>query len=179
MAERIAENLWLPAPTEIIPIEDVATRREIQAAMRRRGRRNAHASPVPEIRVRRRLLSSVLSILKSRSERIAATARIVSPLSGSPGSVAFREAALTQMALHCVREFEPRIDVRGVAFLEDAGMVVMELSLRVPADMGGSGRFHELRDAIMHGMERSTGIIIREVRLVVDEIAQSPANSTP
>jgi hypothetical protein len=173
MAIRIAANLWLPAPTEIIHIEDVATRREIRAALHRRRAGNAHASPIPEIRVRRGLLSALRSIARPAKRRVDGSARIVAPSSDAGGAVAFSEEALAQLSLHCVREFEPRIDVRRVTVQEDAGMAVLELSLRVPGDLGGSGRLHDLRDAIMHGMERGAGIIIRDVRLVVDEIALS------
>jgi hypothetical protein len=171
MAQRIAANLWLPPPAETISIEDMATRTEITAALRRRGRGSTHSSPVPQVRIRRHPLSRLRSLVTGRRWRDAApTARIVAPSEGSRGTVFFHEAAVSQMVLHCVQEFDPRIHVRQVLLNEEAGWTALELSVRLPAAAADSGRLHDLRDSIIHGMERQTGLLIRDVRLVVDEI---------
>jgi hypothetical protein len=170
MARRIAANLWLPPPREVIVIENVATRREIEQAMRHRARRRAHSSPIPQVRIRRSLLSSLRTALAGAGGRRTLRARVTAPSAAGRGSVAFDEAALTQMALHCVKEYDARIEVLRVSLLEDGGMAVLQLSLKVPGPSGGSGRLHDLRDAILHGMEQATGVIFRDVRLTVDAI---------
>ena len=170
MAELISKNLWLPAPRETILIEDVATRREIEAALRHRRRAKRHASPVPDIRIRRGILSAISSRLKQTVTRKESASLTVGSHFNERGSVFFSEAALGQMAWHCVKEFDPGIEVLRVSFLEIRGMAVLELSVRIPPWTGGSGRLHELREAVMQGMERGTGIVVSEVRVVVDEI---------
>jgi hypothetical protein len=175
MAERISSNLWLPSPRDVISIEELATVQEIEQAMRRRERRDAHSSPVPMVRIRRGPVASLRALLRGVGSLVPVAARIETPSSAAPGTVAFSEAAMTQMAVHCVHEFNPRIAVTRVSFLEGVGMAALELWLRIPASDGESGSLHRLRDAVMHGMERSTGIIVGDVRVVVEEVASAPA----
>jgi hypothetical protein len=53
MAYKIAERLGLPQPEKIIHIEDIATKEEIEAAMRSRYTEGKHVIPVPTIEVTR------------------------------------------------------------------------------------------------------------------------------
>ena len=47
-------NLWLPAPFEVYRIDEVADKREIDAAVRARAATGAHSSPLPLEIVRKR-----------------------------------------------------------------------------------------------------------------------------
>ena len=164
LAEKIAGNLWLPAPMEFIPVEGVATRGEIRTALRRRGRHGMHSSPVPEVRVRRNLLSAIRLLLRgggARKRRL----RIVGPAAEAGSSTVISESAVVR----CVEKFDTRIHVQKVSLLETGGMTTIELSLTVPRHRQGSGRMHDLSDFIMHGLEKQLGIIVREVKLTVAE----------
>jgi hypothetical protein len=173
MARKIAANLWLPSPSEVIRIGDIATLGEIEAAMRHRGSRSSHASPVPVVRVRRGPARSLLAAVGNVFRRVGRSPRIETPSTDARGSVVFSESAVSQMALHCVKEFAPDIEVTGVSLSEEKGMFAIALRLRLAPQWSSAGRLHALREYILHGLERHTGILVREVELIVDEIRPS------
>ena len=86
------------------------------------------------------------------------------------GGVAISEQALRQMVGHCVAEHDSRIAVEKVRMREHGGMLDLEVGIRVPFAQETSGELHRLREYLMHSLERHAGIVVREVRLVVESV---------
>jgi hypothetical protein len=174
MVNKIVKNLWLPAVSETLSVEDIATRGEIEKAMRRRTARSSHASPLPVVRVRRRPLRRLLSAAAGLFRPTRLRARIESPGNDPRGSVLFSESALIQIVIHFVKELAPHIEVIGVKLWDEGEMLEIEISLRAPPDRDYAGDLHALRESVLHGVEKYTGLLVREVRVIVQEIEPVP-----
>ena len=177
MTQRIARALGLPRPSTVIAMEELARDSEIEAAGRRR-RAGSHAIPTPPVRVRRGPLSALVAGAGSLAAalRRRAGGKADGPASltwekPARGGVAITEAALRQMVGHCVAEHDPRIGVEKVRIHELGGMHDVEIGIRVPWEHATAGDLHRLRDYIMHSLERHAGIVVREVRLVIDTVS--------
>ncbi len=184
MVRRITAILDLPRPSRIITIDEVAHAEEIEAAGRMRRREASHAIPAPAVSVRRRTLSAVAAgtgrLLSALRRRIGGARR--SPASvaweqPARGSVSVSEDALCQMVHHCVDEHDRLLSVGKVRIRERSGMYDLEVGIRVPFGHGTAGDLHRLRDSLMHSLERHAGIVVREVRLVVEAVGDRPGES--
>jgi hypothetical protein len=181
MVRRIALALRLPAPRRWHRIEDIASRAEIEQALRSRGRAGRHALPVPAVDIRQ----SALRELASRARGLLAPlVRGRLPAAGKPGQpvaaaatpsrgrVLYTEAAFAQMVMHCLQDSEPRARVSRVRVKSRGRWLVVEAGVVVPPGIEGSGRLHELRGALLGCLERHAGLPIRELHLVVEGIAE-------
>jgi uncharacterized alkaline shock family protein YloU len=86
------------------------------------------------------------------------------------GGVAISEEALAQMVRHCVDEHDPLLSVGKVRIRGVSGMYDIRAGIRVPFGHGTAADLHRLRDSIMHSLERHAGIVVRDVRLVVEAV---------
>jgi len=177
MAERIAAVLDLPRPSTVYPIDEVAPRDEREAAARRRRRAASHALPAQAVSIRRGPIASLAAGADSIADAVRRnTARDNRLRAGldrqkrSRGGVAISIDALRQMVGHCVAEHDSRITVEKVRIRERGGMHDLEVGIRVPFALQTSGDLHRLREYVMHSLERYAGIIVREVRLVVESV---------
>jgi len=180
MAARIASNLGLPRPSEIFFIEDIASAQEMDAARQGRSRRGAHALPLPPVKVRvglrgtlesgARSLAATLAALRSGRPRPPAMVQAVDLT--RKGDVVFTESAVGQMVLHCSKEFEPRMSMGTLRLTMRGNLLALEVPVTVPFQDTTSGELHELREYIIASLEKHAGVLVAEVRLVVEGIGE-------
>ena len=92
-----------------------------------------------------------------------------------PGAVTISEAALSQMIIHCVDEYDDDIIVRKIKVKVERGGYGIELSVDVPygkALSGGEGGLHELRRYIVNNIQKYTGIVIKRLEIEVETVTQ-------
>lgn len=123
MVHKIGARLKLPEIEKIFHIEDIATKEEIETAMRIRFSEGKHVIPVPTIEITRNypqiVYDSMRVFFKNRAKlpwgkRRAFEKTIVRPEFSKYGKVTMSEAALTQMVVHCLDEFDNIIKVKKV-----------------------------------------------------------------
>jgi uncharacterized alkaline shock family protein YloU len=178
MVERIAERLDLPRPSKVYTIEDVASRHERETARAGRRHAGAHAAPLPLVSVRRGFFASLAArigeglrrpaVRREKDER--AVRSIAAPGRATAKGVTISEPAVRQMVRHCVAEHDPRLAVRQVRIRTQAGMHRLEVGIRVPFGTATSGDLHRLREYILHSLERHAGILLSDVRIVVQAV---------
>ena len=108
MVRRIAARLSLPAPTEIISIEDIASPRAINKALELRRTENRHVIPLPTFAITKDFPGYLIDPLRSfwgRSHRedrrkVLIDRSIVRPLYSSFGSYYIAEAVIVQLVQH-------------------------------------------------------------------------------
>src|SRR4030042_1720286 len=140
MVRKIAKRLQLPHPSKFIHIEDVATREEIAAAIPSRTAEGKHIIPVPALEVKRSyphiFLDSMKIFFKRRFHPIRAgniiDKAVVRPEYSKRGRITISEAALTQMVLHCVQEFDSSLRVEKGVGRREPHDYAMEVMLAVP-----------------------------------------------
>ncbi len=169
MTVSIAERLELPAPRKFIHIKDIASQAEIEAALHSRESEGRHIIPVPEIEVKRATPHIVIDSIKiflrrglRRKRGVVFEKTVVSP-GRQRGQVTVSEAALSQMIIHCVAEFETSLQIDRLVVSGDPRQPVVEVVIRGQYRTPVAGRLHELRDYIIRSVERYSGLILSKV----------------
>ncbi|MCR5613270.1 hypothetical protein [Treponema sp.] len=184
MVVKIATRLQLPPPSKIIKIEDIATREEIDKAIRSRQIEGKHVIPVPAIEIKRnysqifydsiKVFFSKPAMLFSRKKGAAGKTfekSVVTPEFSKKGRVSISEAALTQMTMHCVQEFDPNIRVKKFSIRTNARGYRLVITIDVPFGKQLTGEIYKLQQYIVDNIEKYTGILIEEVSIVIDKIS--------
>jgi uncharacterized alkaline shock family protein YloU len=180
MVRKIAKRLELPHPSKIIHIEDVATRDEIAAAIHSRSTEGKHIIPVPSLEIRRSyphiFLDSMKIFFKRRFHPIRAgnilDKAVVRPEYSKRGKVTISEAALTQMVLHCVQEFDSAVRVEKVIVHKESHDYGMEIVLAVPYKGQAAAPLYQLQEYIARNVESFSGIILKEVNITVGRVSK-------
>lgn len=188
MVSRICDRLQIPPPFKIIKIEDIATKEEIEKAMQSRQIEGKHVIPVPALEIRRNYPSifydSVRVFLK-RSFGAGATLpkiyekAVVRPEYTRRGRVAISEAALSQMVVHCVDEYDSSVKVKRLAIREDSQGYRITVVLEVPFGTKLASNAHALQEYIMDNIERFSGILVAEVNIIIDRLTPGGKKRSP
>jgi uncharacterized alkaline shock family protein YloU len=182
MVKKIAERLQIPYPTKTIKIEDIASREEIETAIRSRKVEGKHVIPVPAIEIKRsypRIFYDSIRVFLQRNLSPGGLATpklyeksVVRPEFSKRGRVAISESALSQMVIHCVDEFDDSIRIQKITVRSDSQGYSLTVTIDVPFGTQLSGRIHNLQQYIVDNIERFTGILIEEVNLVIDRFSK-------
>lgn len=182
MVGKIAMRLQLPPPSKIIKIEDISTREEIEKAIRSRQIEGKHVIPVPAIEVKKSysqiFYKSIREILSKGQSKIKILKKdgslseksIVTPEFSKKGRIEISEAALSQMAMHCVSEFDSDIRVKKLTIKTDSHGYRLIITIDVPFGKQLTGEIHNLQQYIIENIERFTGILVEEVSIIIDKI---------
>lgn len=180
MAQKITSRLQIPLPSKIIKIEDIANREEIEKAIRSRQIEGKHVIPVPAIEVKKSYsqifhdsikdlaVKSSFKFLKRKQSVLEKS--IVTPEFSKKGRIEISEAALSQMAMHCVSEFSPEIRIKKLSIKTDSRGYRLIVTIDVPFGRQLTGEIHSLQQYVIENIEKYTGILIEEVSIIIDKI---------
>jgi len=182
MVNKIAARLQLPPPAKIIRIEDIATQDEIDKAIRTRRIEGKHVIPVPSIEVKRNYPNIFYDAIEIIKKQIAPAGigpvptlhekSVVRPEYSKHGKVIISEAALSQMVIHCVDEYNKNIKIKKI-LVKDAEMGYrLVITIDVPYGIQLGGNIHDLQQYVIDNIERYTGILIEEVNIIIDKITE-------
>jgi adenylate kinase family enzyme/uncharacterized alkaline shock family protein YloU len=177
MVQKIALRLKLPEPEKIFKIEEFASKEEIDTAIRIRNSEGKHVIPVPTIEITRNypqiVYDSMRIFFKRRItapwNRKVFEKTIVRPEFGKRGKITMSEAALTQMVIHCLDEFDDSISVKKVAIKSESEGYNLLVKLRMPIKLQVSGTLVELQRYIADSLERYGGVIVASINIEVDD----------
>jgi adenylate kinase family enzyme len=181
MVNKIAARLQLPPPSRIIKIEDIASQDEIDKAIRTRKIEGKHVIPVPSIEVKRSYPNIFIDAVRIFKRKIAPgigslpklhEKSVVRPEYSKRGKVIISEAALSQMVIHCVDEYNQDIRIKKIVVKDDDMGYRLVITIDVPYGIQLGGNIHELQQYIIDNIERFTGILIEEVNIIIDKITQ-------
>ncbi len=178
MVYKIASRLKLPEPEKIFRIEDIASKEEIETAMRIRFTEGKHVIPVPTIEITRNypqiVYDSMRVFFKNKTQlpwkkQRAFEKTIVRPEFSKYGKITMSEAALTQMVIHTLDEFDHMIKVKKVSVRIDPEGYNLTVKLRVPMKHQIASTLKELQDYIGESLEKYGGIFVAGVNLEIEE----------
>ncbi len=182
MVQRIGERLHLPAIYKIIQIEEVATAEEIALARKHR-LEGKHVIPVPAIEIERDLGNIIHDTIRlffrrrkrwfkpEHEDQVEKT--VVRPqfMDGTKGQLTIRPAAISQLILHCVQEFDNTLKPLKIKIRPSReGSYVVRLSLAAPYKTQMGEVIHALQKYIMENIQKYTGINLKEMHISVDKI---------
>lgn len=177
MVMKIATRLQLPQPQKIIHIEEIASREEIEKAIKSRQVEGKHVIPVPSIEIKRnysQIFSNSIKVFFQRKNIFNKNdgklfeKSIVQPEFSKKGRIEISEAALTQMVMHCVSECEPAVRVNKMTIKTNSRGYKIIITIDVPFGTQLTGKIHKLQKYIIDKIESYTGILIEEVSIVID-----------
>ncbi len=179
MVLKIAMRLQLPQPQKIIHIEDIASREEIEKAIKSRQIEGKHVIPVPSIEIKRnypqifsnsiKLFFRKKKILNQNDGKLFEKS-IVQPEFSKKGRIEISEAALTQMVMHCVAEADSAIRIKKMSIKTDSRGYRIIITIDVPFGTQLTGKIHKMQKYIIDKIESYTGILIEEVSIIIDKI---------
>ena len=185
MVSKIALRLQLPQPQKIIHIEDIATKEEIEKAIKSRQVEGKHVIPVPSIEIKKnypQIFSASMRDFFKKSKLFHKSTKningkmieksIVQPEFSKKGRIEISEAALTQMTMHCVEECDPDVKVKKITIKSDSRGYKLVVLIDVPFGTQLTGKIHKLQQYIIDKIESYTGILIEEVSIVIDKISK-------
>jgi adenylate kinase family enzyme len=182
MVNKIAGRLMLPPPDKIIKIEDIASQEDIEKAIRTRKIEGKHVIPVPSIEVKRNypnIFYDAIRIFKRKNGPAAIgpiprvhEKSVVRPEYSKRGKVIISEAALSQMVIHCVDEYNQNIRIKKIVVKDDDAGYRLVITIDVPYGTQLGGNMHELQQYIIDNIERYTGILIEGVNIIIDKLIQ-------
>ena len=182
MVLKIAMRLQLPQPQKIIRIEDIATREEIEKAIKSRQVEGKHVIPVPSIEIKRnypQIFSNSIKVFFRKNKLFTKKDQnygklfeksIVQPEFSKKGRIEISEAALTQMVMHCVSECDEAVRVKKMTIKTDSRGYRIIILIDVPFGTQLTGKIHKMQQYIIDKIESYTGILIEEVSIVIDKI---------
>ena len=185
MVSKIAMRLQLPQPQKIIHIEEIATKEEIEKAVKSRHVEGKHVIPVPSIEVKKnypQIFSASMREFfskqkffkgKKNGEGKMIEKSIVQPEFSKKGRVEISEAALTQMVMHCVSECDPDVRIKKISIKTDTRGYRLVVTIDVPFGTQLTGKVHRLQQYIIDKIESFTGILIEEVSIIIDKITKN------
>lgn len=185
MVSKIAMRLQLPQPQKIIHIEEIATKEEIEKAVKSRHVEGKHVIPVPSIEVKKnypQIFSASMREFfskqkffkgKKNGEGKMIEKSIVQPEFSKKGRVEISEAALTQMVMHCVSECDPDVKIKKISIKTDTRGYRLVVTIDVPFGTQLTGKVHRLQQYIIDKIESFTGILIEEVSIIIDKITKN------
>lgn len=179
MVLKIATRLQLPQPQKIIHIEDIASREEIEKAIKSRQIEGKHVIPVPSIEIKRnypqifsnsiKLFFRKKKILNQNDGKLFEKS-IVQPEFSKKGRIEISEAALTQMVMHCVAEADSAVLIKKMSIKTDSRGYRIIITIDVPFGTQLTGKIHKMQKYIIDKIESYTGILIEEVSIIIDKI---------
>jgi uncharacterized alkaline shock family protein YloU/adenylate kinase family enzyme len=182
MVNKIAARLQLPPPGRIIKIEDIASQEDIEKAIRTRRIEGKHVIPVPSIEIKRsypNIFYDAIRIFRRKPGPpvLGAAPRlleksVVRPEYSRRGRVIISEAALSQMVIHCVDEYNGEIRIKKLQVKENDMGYRLVITIDVPYGTQLGGNIHDLQRYIIDNIERYTGILIEEVNIIIDKLIQ-------
>ena len=180
MVNKIALRLQLPPPSKIIRIEDIATKEEIEKAIRSRQIEGKHVIPVPAIEVKRsypQIFYDSIRVFLSKGRKLATSTdaklfekSVVTPEFSKKGRIQISEAALSQMVMHCVNEYDQAIRVKKLTIKTDSHGYRLIITIDVPFGTQLTGTINKMQQYIIDSIERFTAILIEEVSIIIDQI---------
>src|SRR5574344_2766107 len=181
---KIALRLQLPPPSKIIRIEDIATREEIEKAIRSRQIEGKHVIPVPAIEVKRSYPQIFYDSIRVHFRKELKTTitndeklfekSIVTPEFSKRTRIDISEAALCHSVFECVKHSDPDIRVKKLIIKTDAHGYKLSITIDVPAGSSLTDRIQNLQKSVIDNIERDTSILIEEVGIIIDQVVTSP-----
>ena len=185
MVMKIAMRLQLPQPQKIIHIEEIASKEDIEKAIKSRQVEGKHVIPVPSIEVKKnysQIFSTSMHDFFSKNKLFKKAGKnlngkmieksIVQPEFSKKGRIEISEAALTQMVMHCVNECDPDVKIKKISIKTDSRGYRLIVTIDVPFGTQLTGKVHKLQQYIIDKIESFTGILIEEVSIIIDKISK-------
>lgn len=178
MVDKIAAKLQLPAISQIINIQDIATKNEIQKAQFHRLKEGKHIIPVPTIELKPHFSGYLIDPLQSFFKHSSTQRRrlgeksIVRPVFSYYGKLSIDDSAVKAIIVHTISMERPVAHLDNVSVEhvtksgEDAGVEIhFDITLVYGSHIPTLIR--QVQDKVRDQVEYMTGMLVRRVDIRV------------
>ncbi len=175
MAYRIAENLGLQKPSEMIHIEQVATETEIMAARRLRMVDKKHAVPVVSVDVSRdsvgQLLDSFTVFFRRRNDRrVLGENSVVRPRYSILGKISIADAVVKELAVGAASAVPDVKKVLKVGVRMVGGSAFLEVNVVLTYGEEWPPILKKVQSEVYQQITELTGLEVKAVNVVLKNI---------
>lgn len=177
MVSKIASTLGFPPIFKVIRIEDIATKEEIETAMRVRYTEGKHVIPVPPLQITRSYHSIVYDSIKVglkrgfpffyRNKYDYSEKTLVKPEFTKLEENKISSAAIKQMIDQCLYEYENSVKIENISYTNDKDGYEIHTVLRMPTSKTRQ-QTAELEEYIGESLERYGGLLIKKVSIEIE-----------
>lgn len=179
MIRRIIDNLQLPAVEEIIRIEDIATKEEIQTARTIRSEEGKHVIPVPTLEIRKDFSGYFLHPLRilrftEKGRKIESLEKtVMRPTFSYMGKFFIADLALESIAIHNAYKVEGVSRVTKASSVSHVGGVVINIEITVIYGYKIHEIMEEIQINIADDIVNLTGLNVLQVNVLNRNIVMS------
>ena len=184
MISLITENLELPVPEKTIYINDIATPDEINHAKNSRKQQGKHVIPAPVLEVKKDSAHHIIDSLKlffldhrkfRKKKKFFEKTIVQTPY--MRGKLYISEAALTQMILHCLKEYDDSVYLRKIIIRKSPSGYFINLRIALPIKKNIPGHLENMQVYIIKNIETYTGIYIKELNIILEKMSNNNQSS--
>ncbi len=186
MVNKIAVRLQIRPPQKIIHIEDIATKKEIETALRSRKVEGTHVIPAPSLAVQHSyahiFYDSIRLLFHHRkkgnlSQKKLFEKSVVRPQFSVLDKVSISNDALETLLLEIIAEYDATISIKKITIHreQNVGYKIVML-IDVPFAKELTVQIEQLRDHLISVIESRSGILIKEINIVIDKIIDLKSN---
>ena len=179
MIRKICHALLLPLPHTRIDITEITTTEERVTALKKREQGQSHVVPVPVMEMNQvfpKMLARSLNLIIRKSvgffkkDRVIQKS-IVRPTYSHQGDIKISEEGLKNIVELCIRERTDQISLERVFIHEDDESVSIDIYISIQrAAPNPSQLLPNLQEHIIRSVQEFTGIIIRKLNIIIDNI---------
>ena len=176
MVHRIVDNLQLPAVDEIIRIDDISTKEEIETARTTRKEQGKHVIPVPTLEIRKDFSGYFLHPLRilrftEKGRRIESLEKtVMRPTYSYMGKFFIADLALESIATHNAYKVEGVYRVTKSSAVSHVGGAVINVEITVYYGYKIHEIMEEIQKNISNDMVYLTGINVLQVNVLTRNI---------
>ncbi|MDW7651591.1 MAG: Asp23/Gls24 family envelope stress response protein [Bacillota bacterium] len=178
MVLRIAQRLDLPAPGQIIKIEDIASPRAISKALEMRNKENRHVIPIPTFAIKKDFPGYLIDPLRSfwgKSHRedpkkVVIERSIVRPIFSSFGKFYIAENVVAQIVAHVGAKVPGVSRIGKVEVISKPDGASLEVDVNIYYGKNIPGVLQEVQRVIKETVEYLTGFNIDSILITARRI---------
>ncbi|OPX88741.1 MAG: hypothetical protein A4E53_01815 [Pelotomaculum sp. PtaB.Bin104] len=179
MVKRIANRLGLPFPQKIMNIEEFASEKEIRKAKFHRTHFSKHVIPAPTLEVKKSLpgilvdpLHIFLKKKESPGKKDWLEQSVIRPTFTFNGKLTIADSAISALAGHAARSVEGVTSTgRIIINVEQEGIISIDISPTIAYGLPVHQVASELQRQIELTVEKTTGLQVRKVNVLVKSIS--------
>jgi uncharacterized alkaline shock family protein YloU len=173
MMEKIVDALGLPRPQRIVNITEVASREEIDNALRERREKKQHVVPASRTQIQHnfagKLVSQLKDFFKSKDKQDART--VVKPPFSFDGRVTIEQEAILEMIRRLIVIGDHIHQVKELELVPEGDAI--SVNLVVDVKLNGKNALHLarlLQKKISQGLSFFTGMEVKKVNVSINEV---------